>query len=110
VAEAIPVPTRHFTRGPGIWQILDAIRRMVEFRVWNLLDDAGPLGSFDMVFCHNVLFYFDVKTKHRVLKTISEHLLPDGLLYLGGAETIYGVSDRFAPVSGTVQAYKAVQP
>ncbi len=100
---------RHFTSGPGTWQISDAIRRMVEFRVWNLLDDAGPLGSFDVVFCRNVLFYFNVETKRRVLKTISERLLPGGLLYLGGAETIYGVSDRFAPVSGTVQAYRAVQ-
>ena len=101
---------RHFTRGPGTWQISDAIRRMVEFRVWNLMDDAGPLGSFDVVFCRNVLFYFDVETKRRVLKTIAERLLPGGLLYLGGAETIYGVSDRFAPVSGTTQAYKAIQP
>jgi chemotaxis protein methyltransferase CheR len=101
---------RHFIRGPDTWQISDAIRRMVEFHVWNLLDGAEPLGSFDVVFCRNLLFYLDVETKRRVLKTITEPLLPGGLLYLGGAETIYGVSDRFAPVPGTVQTYKAVQP
>ena len=101
---------RHFTRGPGTWQISDTIRQMVEFRVWNLMDDAGPLGLFDVVFCRNVLFYFDVETKRRVLKTISERLLPGGLLYLGGAETVYGISDRFAPVPGAIHAYKAIQP
>ena len=101
---------RHFTRGPGTWQISDTIRQMVDFRVWNLMDDAGPLGLFDVVFCRNVLFYFDVETKRRVLKTISERLLPGGLLYLGGAETVYGISDRFAPVPGAIHAYKAIQP
>ena len=57
---------------------------MVQFRELNLLADLRPLGRFDIVFCRNVLIYFDQATKTRVLEAIAAQMPPDGLLYLGG--------------------------
>ena len=55
---------------------------------------------FDLVFCRNVLIYFDPPTKARALEAIAKQMAPDGLLYLGGAETVLGVTERFVPVPG----------
>ncbi|WP_158742542.1 protein-glutamate O-methyltransferase CheR [Acidisphaera sp. L21] len=83
----------HFTRQGEEWQINRPIRSMCSFREWNLLDDIAPLGKFDVVFCRNVLFYFDVPTKAKVLAAIRRQMAPDGLLYLGSAETTMGLDD-----------------
>jgi chemotaxis protein methyltransferase CheR len=99
---------RHFCRTDLGWRINDPARRLVEFRKWNLMDDLRPLGTFDMVFCRNVLIYFDIQTKRKVLDAIWERLAPGGLLYLGGSETTFGVSDRFIPCRGIHQVYSAV--
>jgi chemotaxis protein methyltransferase CheR len=90
------------------WRINDPVRKLVEFRKWNLMDDLRPLGTFDMVFCRNVLIYFDIQTKRKVLDAVWERLAPGGLLYLGGSETTFGVSDRFVPCRGVHQVYSAV--
>ncbi|MDD3370241.1 MAG: protein-glutamate O-methyltransferase CheR [Alphaproteobacteria bacterium] len=82
------------------WQIKDNIRQMVQFREGNLLSDFGIEGPIDVVFCRNVLIYFDLPTKTRVLGLIADIMQKDGFLLLGGAETVLGVSDRFKIVSG----------
>jgi len=85
----------------------------VSFREWNLLADPRPLGMFDVVFCRNVLIYFDQPTKARVLNAIAKQMAPDGLLYLGGAETVLGITDKFAAVPGERGVYgltAATQP
>ena len=82
------------------WQIKDNIRQMVQFREGNLLTDFGLTGTFDIVYCRNVLIYFDLPTKTRVLSAISGITAPDGYLLLGGAETVLGVSDKFKVVTG----------
>jgi chemotaxis protein methyltransferase CheR len=87
---------RYFRKEGANWRISDAIRAMVQFRLWNLLSDLRPLGQFDVVFCRNVLIYFDQPTKSRVLDAIARQMPADGLLYLGGAETVLGLSDSFA--------------
>jgi chemotaxis protein methyltransferase CheR len=56
------------------------------------------LGKFDIIFCRNVLIYFDEKTKGQVLAKMAAQLEPDGFLFLGGAETVLGISDAFKPV------------
>jgi chemotaxis protein methyltransferase CheR len=89
---------KYFKKDGGNWRISDALRAMVTFKEWNLLGDLRPLGQFDLVFCRNVLIYFDTPTKAKALEAIARQMAPDGLLYLGGAETVLGVSDRFAPV------------
>jgi chemotaxis protein methyltransferase CheR len=60
----------------------------------NLLADLRPLGRFDLIFCRNVLIYFETATKSRVLAALAAQLAPDGVVYLGGAETVLGLTDR----------------
>lgn len=102
VQRGLPVRTmiRHFRKVEEKWQIDSSLRSMVTFRQHNLLDTAEELGQFDIVFCRNVLVYFDQATKARVLNGIAEQLTDDGILFLGAAETVLGVSDRFVPVPG----------
>lgn len=99
---------RHFRKEDAGWRINAKLREMVQFREWNLLADLRPLGLFDIVFCRNVLIYFDQPTKSTVLDAIARQLRPDGLLYLGGAETVLGLSDRFAPAPGQRGVYTLV--
>jgi len=96
---------KHFRKEATGWRVAEAIRRMVTFREWNLLTDLRPLGRFDIVFCRNVLIYFDQPTKARTLEAIAALLPPDGLLYLGGAETVLGITNRLAPLAGARGVY-----
>ena len=91
---------KYFTKQADGWQAIKPIRDMIEFQEWNLLTDPAPLGRFDIVFCRNVLIYFDLPTKMRVLEMIARHLAPDGLLYLGGAETVSVLGGSFKPTLG----------
>ena len=90
---------RHFTREAEGWQISRRLRDMVRFRDWNLLSDLSGLGRFDIVFCRNVLIYFDQPTKARVLDAIGRQLAPDGVLYLGSADTVLGLNSGLSPVA-----------
>lgn len=110
VQRGLPVQMlmKYFRKIGAGWQISDAIRSMVEFREWNLLSDLRPLGRFDIVFCRNVLIYFDQSTKERVLEAIAGQLAPDGILYLGGAETVLGITSRLAPLPNERGAYGLV--
>jgi chemotaxis protein methyltransferase CheR len=96
---------RHFRKEESNWRISDSIRGMVQYREWNLLSDLRPLGQFDVVFCRNVLIYFDQPTKTKVLEAIAQQMTADGLLYLGGAETVLGITSRFAPLAGERGVY-----
>jgi len=80
----------HFTREGENWQIADGLRRMVTFRTFNLLDSYGWLPDCDVVFCRNVLMYFDAKTRISVIERIGEILAPDGALLVGPAESHFG--------------------
>ncbi|MGH7154407.1 MAG: CheR family methyltransferase [Acetobacteraceae bacterium] len=91
---------RYFCQEGENWRISPKLRKAVEFREWNLLSELAPLGTFDVVFCRNVLLYFDGETKAKVLEAIAPQLAPDGVLYLGAAETVLGLTNRFAGVSG----------
>ncbi len=100
VQRGLPIQllVKYFKKTAEMWQIDPAIRGMVQYREYNLLHDLKPLGQFDVVFCRNVLIYFDQPTKTRVLDNISRVMPDDGFLYLGGAETVLGISDKFKPV------------
>ena len=78
---------------------------MARFERGNLLGDLRGFGRFDVIFCRNVLIYFDAPTKARVLNALAAQLLPDGVLYLGGAETVLGLTDRLVPITGERGAY-----
>ena len=102
VQRGLPISllVKNFSQVGDRWQIDDSLRKMVKFQKFNLLGDLSPLGRFDVVFCRNVLIYFDTPTKTQVLNAISEMLPPDGFFYLGGAETVLGTSDRFQIMKG----------
>lgn len=87
-----------FTQVEDKWQINDEIKSMVTYRNFNLLDSMLSLGKFDIVFCRNVLIYFDTETKAKVLGGIANQMEKDGYLFLGGAETVLGVTDKFAAI------------
>ena len=72
---------------------------MVKFQPLNLLHDFSSLGTFDVVFCRNVLIYFDQETKIDVLNRIDKVIERDGFLALGGAETVVGLTHAFKPVA-----------
>ncbi len=99
VQRGLPVQMlmRYFQKGETGWRISEALRGMVQFREWNLLGDLRALGQFDVVFCRNVLIYFDQPTKAKVLDAIAPQMPADGLLYLGGAETVHRHQQPFRP-------------
>jgi len=89
---------KHFTQKGELWQIAPDIRAMVRYRQLNLLADFSQLGLFDLVFCRNVLIYFDQDTKIDVLNRLARVTAGDGYLVLGAAETVIGLTDRFKMV------------
>lgn len=100
VQRGLPVKLlmQHFTQVQERWQISDLIKKMVTYKYFNLLDSMATLGNFDVIFCRNVLIYFDEKTKADILNRMARQLAPDGFLFLGGAETVIGITDEFSPV------------
>lgn len=110
VQRGLPIQllVKYFEQQGDRWQLDASIRSMVSFRQFNLLDAPDMLGSFDVVFCRNVLIYFDLQTKGGILGRVASVMAPDGVLYLGGAETVLGVSDRFQPVRGQQGVYEVV--
>ncbi len=91
---------KYFSKTDETWQINQAIRSAVRFEFANLLNDFSRLGKFDIVFCRNVLIYFDEPTKKDILKRIASMLNPGGFVVLGAAETIMGLSDRLYSIPG----------
>jgi len=96
---------KHFKKVGDNWQISPELRAMVQFRTHNLLMPFTPLGTFDIIFCRNVLIYFDAPTKTEVLQRLAKTLAPDGYLVLGGAETVVGLSDAFRLAPGQRNLY-----
>ena len=94
----IQLLVKYFTQVGELWNIDAGIRAMVDYRKLNLLEGFSHLGTFDIVFCRNVLIYFDQPTKAQVLAGVSSCIEPDGYLLLGAAETVLGITDQFKPV------------
>lgn len=88
---------KYFSQDGDSWTISPDIRSMVQWRKFNLLDSYAALGQFDIVFCRNVLIYFDQPTKVDVLYRIGRQLPADGYLLLGAAETVVGLTEAFRP-------------
>lgn len=86
---------RFFRPEGNDWCIHDRLRHQVNFRRQNLLEDFSHLGLFDVVFCRNVLIYFNAETRSSILERIAEQLRPGGLLLLGSAETMLGYASGY---------------
>jgi chemotaxis protein methyltransferase CheR len=89
---------KYFAQEGEKWRISEDIRRMVTYKPFNLLENPSALGHFDVVFCRNVLIYFDQPTKIAVFERIARQVAGDGYLVLGAAETVVGLTDAFKPV------------
>ena len=99
VQRGLPVQllVKYFSQIGEHWQISSEIRSMVQHRQLNLLRDFSHLGKFDVIFCRNVLIYFDQETKAGIFGHLARTLEPDGMLLLGAAETVVGISSAFRP-------------
>jgi chemotaxis protein methyltransferase CheR len=86
---------KHFSQTGELWQIALDIRAMIKYRQLNLLQDFSQLGLFDLIFCRNVLIYFDQPTKTDVLNRLARVTASDGYLVLGAAETVVGLTDGY---------------
>jgi chemotaxis protein methyltransferase CheR len=86
---------KFFTRQGLEWVLKDEIRSRVRFQRHDLRDSARHLGPFDLVFCRNVLIYFDTETKRRILRQVRDAMYPGGYLLLGAVETILDLEDLF---------------
>ncbi|MEO1198367.1 MAG: protein-glutamate O-methyltransferase CheR [Pseudomonadota bacterium] len=108
VQRGMPTPMllKYFTQEGEQWRIDPSLRSMCDFRPFNLLDSFTGLGQFDIVFCRNVLIYFDQETKRDILDRIKKSLAPDGYLVLGSAETVMGITQSFEQVSGARGLYR----
>ena len=102
VQRGLPIQrlVQHFEQTGDQWRIKPNIRQMVTFQKQNLLEPFSALGNFDVVFCRNVLIYFDAETKRQVLGRIARQTPDDGYLIMGAAETVVGLSRDFQPVEG----------
>jgi chemotaxis protein methyltransferase CheR len=106
-----PIPAalrqRYFQRGKngaaGLWRARSTLKDLIEFRRINLQEEPWPLHErFDAIFCRNVIIYFDRPTQQRLFERMARQLTPEGLLFLGHSESLFGVSDRFRLIEKTV--------
>jgi chemotaxis protein methyltransferase CheR len=101
VQRGLPIQllVKYFKQQSELWQINADIRAMVQHRQLNLLHDFALLGAFDVIFCRNVLIYFDQETKTDIFGRLAKTVETDGFLVLGAAETVVGLTEAFKPLS-----------
>lgn len=107
---AIQRLVKHFEQAGDSWRVKPELREMIRFETGNLLEDFSRYGTLDIIFCRNVLIYFDVESKAKILNRLAQQLAPDGYLVLGAAETVVGLTDSFKPVPGHRGLYMRNQP
>lgn len=96
---------RDFSQDDGRWRVSDALRQIVEFRPFNLLEDYSHLGRFDMVLCRNVLPHFGRELQKSVLERMTGRLNDEGFLVLGLDEPATSLSERLQPIPGLQGIY-----
>lgn len=96
---------KYFDQSGDRWLLKNEIKSMVQYKQFNLLTPMAALGRFDVIFCRNVLIYFDRETKSQVLNAMTGLLPEDGFVFLGGAETVLGITDSFKPLENSRGIY-----
>jgi chemotaxis protein methyltransferase CheR len=99
VQRGLPIQllVKYFAQIGELWQINTELRGMIQHKQLNLLQDFAHLGKFDVIFCRNVLIYFDQDTKINIFERLNKSLESDGMLMLGAAESVVGITDAFRP-------------
>ena len=107
VQRGLPIQTmvKYFKKTDEMWAISQDLKSMVSYREFNLLEPFRSLGQFDVVFCRNVLIYFTPEAKADILERIRGQMPDDGYLFLGGAETVLGITDAFKLIPGQRGVY-----
>ncbi len=107
VQRGLPIQmlVKYFKQIGEMWQVDSSIRAMVQLKEGNLLAGFSGFGTFDIIFCRNVLIYFDQATKKDVLERMAKQMPEDGVLFLGAAETVLGLTDALVPVKGLRGVY-----
>ncbi len=92
---------KYFKTVPKGYEVDPSIKNLVSFKILNLHDDAQMklMNNFDVIFCANVLIYFDMKSKIKVVSHLYNGLNPGGYLFIGYSETLHGISKAFKLVS-----------
>jgi chemotaxis protein methyltransferase CheR len=108
VQRGLPIQmlVKYFKQAGETWQINPDVRAMVQHRQLNLLHDFSQFGTFDVIFCRNVLIYFDQDTKIGIFNRLARQIEPDGFLVLGAAETVVGLTDTFRPIADRRGLYR----
>jgi chemotaxis protein methyltransferase CheR len=108
VQRGLPIQmlVKYFKQNGELWQINPELRAMIQHRPLNLLHDFSQLGGFDVIFCRNVLIYFDQETKTNIFGRLARIVEPDGFLVLGAAETVVGLTEAFKPVADKRGLYR----
>jgi chemotaxis protein methyltransferase CheR len=108
VQRGLPIQmlVKYFKQTGETWQINPELRAMIQHRQLNLLHDFAQLGTFDVIFCRNVLIYFDQDTKINIFNRLARQIEGDGFLVLGAAETVVGLTDTFRPIAERRGLYK----
>lgn len=108
VQRGLPVRllVNYFEKSDEMWRISPKLQRYIQFRRFNLLDDYGALGRFDVIYCRNVLIYFDQKTKTSILDRMARQSHDDAYLFLGAAETVMGLTNAYKGVEGQRGLYR----
>lgn len=103
----IQILMKYFTSLPDTsWQIKEDVRKTVQFKIQNLLAEYGLLGKFDIVFCRNVLIYFDEATKAQITEKMARCITKDGILIIGATESLIDPKELFEPMENFRGAYK----
>ena len=112
VQRGLPIQflVKYFKQAGELWQINSDVRGMVQHRQLNLLHDFAQLGTFDVIFCRNVLIYFDQETKINIFSRLGKSMEPDGFLVLGAAETVVGLTNVFKPLADRRGLYRPSGP
>lgn len=107
VQRGLPIQmlVKYFKQIGEMWQVDAALRAMVQLKEGNLLSSFSGLGAFDIIFCRNVLIYFDQATKKDVLERMAKQMPDDGVLFLGAAETVLGLTNSLVPIKGLRGVY-----
>jgi chemotaxis protein methyltransferase CheR len=98
---------KHFTRSGAQWQTSSAVQRLIDYRVMNLATAWPMMPQFDIIFLRNVLIYFDTETRRGIFTRLRNCLRKDGVLFIGGAESIREADDAFECVrAGSTHYYR----
>ena len=102
----IQMMVKNFEKVDEMWRVKPHLKQNIRWKKLNLMDDLRHNGRFDVIYCRNVLIYFDMDTKKRILEQMAAMMPDDGFLFLGAAETVLGITDAFKPAPGKRGLYQ----